>query len=217
MPLLNKKIKVLIADDHSVFREGLKKILTPMKQIQLVGEAVNGLELISAAIRLVPDVVLVDISMPVMDGITATKELRRRVPRCKIIALTVFEQENRICEMLNAGACGYLSKTVDRLDIKHAIMTVYEDRSFFSKGIPEQFTQKYALGEIDPPVFFTKREKEIIRLICNEKKNQEIAATLFLSKRTVEGHRTRIMHKMGVKSMSGLIRYAFDKGLNGLI
>ncbi|SJZ63843.1 response regulator transcription factor [Sediminibacterium ginsengisoli] len=210
------KIRVLIADDHIIFRTGLKSLLLSMPQIELLGEASDGSELVSLAQQLFPDVILVDIIMPVMDGIHATRELCRSIPGCRIIALSVSGQESMIMDMLEAGALGYLLKNADNQEIENAISAVYQHRPYFCKEITGKITEviaKYQSGDTSFLITFTDREKEIIHMICEEYTSKEIARLLFLSKRTIEGHRTRIMNKMGVKSIAGIITYALEKGL----
>lgn len=211
-----KKIRVLIADDHVIFRTGLKMLLHGLPHIQLIGEAHNGQEMLSLALQQHPDVILADIMMPVMDGIVATKELCRRMPDSRVIALSAHAQENFILEMLEAGALGYLLKNADNQEVEEAISAVQQHRPYFCQEITEQITEiisKFQVGQKTELVTFTGREKEIIALICEEYTSKEIARDLFLSKRTVEGHRTRIMQKMGVKSIAGVITHAIGKGL----
>jgi len=216
--MLAQKIKVLIADDHIIFRRGLKMLLASIDGIELVGEAENGLDLLAVAGRYTPDVFLIDISMPVMDGVMATKELCKRHPGAKVIALSVFGQESHIMEMLDAGALGYLMKNADKDDIEQAIVSVFNNRSYFCTESNKQvkdLIEKFQSGSKKHLIVFSEREKDIITLICKGFISKEIACTLYLSQRTVEGHRTRVMQKMGVKSMAGLVTYACEKGLYG--
>ena len=211
-----QKIKVLIADDHPIFRKGLRMLLGMIRPVQLIGEAENGLELLDVSTQLVPDVMLVDICMPIMDGVMATRELCKRNPQARVIALSVFGQESQIMEMLEAGAIGYLMKTTDKKEIEEAICTVYEHRPYFCNESSRKITElidKYQTGYRNHIVVFTEREKDIINLICNGYTSKDIARTLYISQRTVEGHRTRIMHKMKVKSIAGIVTYACEKGL----
>lgn len=211
-----KNIKVLIADDHSIFRSGLRVLLSHIKNIEVVGEAGNGQELIRRSMELSPDIILTDIGMPVMDGIAATKELTRRKTGSRIIVLSAHGREEPILRMLEAGALGYVLKTADSLEIAEAISTVYQHKPYFCREITERLTEivtkNYQLpGKVE--ACFTEREKEIMQLICHEYTSKEIAYTLNLSKRTVEGHRTRIMDKIGAKSIAGIITYSVEKGI----
>lgn len=211
-----RKIKIMVADDHVIFRNGLKKILEGVQSFNIIGEAENGLDLLSMASRLKPDVILVDVNMPVMDGVMVTKELYKRQQFTRIIALSVFGQENHIMEMLEAGAIGYVMKSAGKKEIIEAIDTVYEYRPYFCSESSRQITdliEKYQSGYRSHLVVFTEREKDIIQLICQGSTSKEVARTLYISQRTVEGHRTRIMQKMNVKSIAGLVAYACEKGL----
>lgn len=210
------RIKIMIADDHIIFRKGLKKILETVPQLNIIGEAENGLDLLSSVSRLQPDVILMDVSMPIMDGVMATKELCKRYTNPRIIALSVFGQESHIMEMLEAGAIGYVMKSAGRREIVEAIESVYQHRPYFCTESGKQITdliEKYQSGYRNHLVVFTEREKDIIQLICQGCTSKEVANHLFISQRTVEGHRTRIMQKMRVKSIAGLVAYACEKGL----
>lgn len=212
----SRNIRIVIADDHSLFRTGLKTLLSQVRNVEIVGEAVNGQELIRRSIELSPDVILTDIGMPVMDGVIATKELARRKISNRVIVLSAYGKEEPVLQMLEAGALGYLLKTADTDEISEAINTVYRHKPYFCREITERLTDIVAKSYQMPirvDVAFTEREKDIIRLICKEYTSKEIAYTLNLSKRTVEGHRTRIMDKVGAKSIAGVITYALDKGI----
>lgn len=211
-----RNIRVMIADDHVLFRAGLKTLLSQVKNIELVGEAVNGQELVKRCIELSPDVILTDIGMPVMDGVMATRELSRRKINNRVIVLSAFNKEEPVLQMLEAGALGYVLKSADTEEIADAIQTVYRHKPYFCKEITDKLSdivsrnyQKSSRSNI----YFTEREKEIMRYVCKECTSKEIAYTLNLSKRTVEGHRTRIMDKIGAKSIAGIITYALEKGI----
>lgn len=212
----SRNIRIVIADDHSLFRTGLKTLLSQVRNVEIVGEAVNGQELIRRSIELSPDVILTDIGMPVMDGVIATKELARRKISNRVIVLSAYGKEEPVLQMLEAGALGYLLKTADTDEISEAINTVYRHKPYFCREITERLTDIVAKSYQMPirvDVAFTEREKDIIRLICKEFTSKEIAYSLNLSKRTVEGHRTRIMDKVGARSIAGVITYALDKGI----
>lgn len=214
--MLRTTITIIIADDHLIFRKGLKKILDPVRHINIVGEAENGLELVSAVNRLKPDIILTDIQMPVMDGVMATRELCKRQNNTRIIAMSVFGQETHIMEMLEAGAIGYVMKSAGKKEILEAIDAVYEHRPYFCTESSKQITElieKYQSGHRDHLVVFTEREKDVIQLICDGCTSKDVARRLYISQRTVEGHRTRIMQKMRVRSTAGLVTYACEKGL----
>jgi len=211
-----RNIRVMIADDHGIFRSGLRILLSQLKNIEVVGEAVNGQDLIRRSIELSPDIILTDIGMPVMDGIAATKELIRRKTGTRVIVLSAYGREEPILRMLEAGALGYVLKSADSAEISEAISTVYQHKPYFCREVTERLTEivtkNYQLP-VNIDACFTEREKEIMQLICREFTSKEIAFSLNLSKRTVEGHRTRIMDKIGAKSIAGIITYSVEKGI----
>ncbi|MEO8172831.1 MAG: response regulator transcription factor [Sediminibacterium sp.] len=211
-----RTIRVMIADDHVLYRNGLRSLLTQIRSIEVVGEAANGQELVRRSIELIPDIILTDIGMPVMDGVLATKEIARRKLGCRIIVLSAHGKEEPILKMLEAGALGYVLKSAEAEEISEAIRTVYNHKPYFCREITEKLTEIVSRNYQSPPqldISFTDREKDIIRLICRESTSKEIAYSLNLSKRTVEGHRTRIMDKIGAKSIAGIITYALERGI----
>ncbi len=211
-----RSIRVMIADDHVLYRNGLRNLLTQVRNIDVVGEAANGQELVKRSIELMPDVILTDIGMPVMDGVLATKEIAKRKLGCRIIVLSAYGREEPILKMLEAGALGYVLKSAEAEEISEAIRTVYNHKPYFCREITEKLTEIVSKNYQMPPqadIHFTEREKDIMRLICRECTSKEIAITLHLSKRTVEGHRTRIMDKIGAKSIAGIITYALERGI----
>lgn len=206
----------MIADDHTIFRTGLRTLLAQVKNVEVVGEAVNGQDLVKRSTELLPDVILTDIGMPIMDGVMATKELTRRKISNRVIVLSAYGKEEPILQMLEAGALGYVLKSADTLEIAEAINTVYRHKPYFCREITERLTEivsKNYQSTVQADIFFTEREKEIIRLICRECTSKEIAYAMNLSKRTIEGHRTRIMDKVGAKSIAGIITYALARGI----
>jgi DNA-binding NarL/FixJ family response regulator len=211
-------IKIVIADDHEMFRDGFKLMLTKQPSIQLLGEAENGRELLQLTESLQPDVVVTDIKMPIMDGIEATQKIKALFPEMGIIGLSMFDEDDLIVDMLEAGAKGYLLKNAGKEHIVDAIKTVYEGDPYYCKTTSNKLTQMIAKSKYNPytrkeKVEFTDREQEIIELISKEYSNKEIAEKLFLSIRTVEGHRLKIMEKTGVKNTVGLVVYAIKNNL----
>jgi DNA-binding NarL/FixJ family response regulator len=211
-------IKIVMADDHEIFRDGFKLMFTKQPDLILVGEAENGGELIELVRQHRPEVVITDIKMPVMDGIEATKKIMEEFPDTGIIGLSMFDEDDLIIDMLEAGAKGYLLKNAGKEQIKEAIRTVYGGDPYYCKTTSNKLTQMIAKSRFNPyskkaKVEFTEREKEIIGLISKELSNKEIAEKLFLSHRTVEGHRLKIMEKMDVKNTVGLIVYAIKNNL----
>ncbi len=220
MHMEKKIIRVVIADDHILYRNGLRSLLTQIRNIEVVGEASNGQELVRRSIELTPDIILTDIGMPIMDGALATKEISRRKLGCRIIVLSAHGKEEPILKMLEAGALGYVLKTAEAEEISDAIRAVYQHKPYFCREITEKLTEIVSRNYQMPPlvdISFTDREKEIIKLICRESTSKEIASAMGLSKRTVEGHRTRIMDKIGAKSIAGVITYALERGIYKIV
>ena len=210
---MTNTIRLVIADDHEIFRDGLALMLSKQQDIELIGQAGNGKELIRLVNELQPDVVMTDVKMPVMDGIEATGTLLADNPYLQIIALSMFDEENLIVDMLEAGAKGYLLKNADKQEILDAIHSVSQGKPYYCHHTTSKLASLISKSKFNPykkkdPLVFTDREKEIIRLICQQLTAQEIADKVFLSKRTVEGHRTRILEKMNVKNTAGVVIYA---------
>jgi DNA-binding NarL/FixJ family response regulator len=211
-------ITLVIADDHEIFRDGLSMMLAKQEGLLLVGQAGNGRELLNLVCEKNPDIVITDIKMPVMSGIEATRLLLQKFPRLKIIALSMFDEENLIVDMLDAGAKGYLLKNADKREILEAIDTVYGDNNFYCRHTSARLASMIMKSRFDPvkkkkELFFSNREKEIISLICKQMTAQQIGDHLFLSKRTVEGYRTRIMEKMDVRNTVGVVIFALRNSL----
>lgn len=213
-----KSIRILLADDHTIFREGLKTILKPVKHIEVVGAASDGEQLIHAVLNAKPDVVLTDIMMPGIDGVTATVHLSKHAPESKIIALTMYDQESLVTDMIDAGALGFLLKNATREELVTAIETVGRNTPYFCKEISDRLRNMVSRKTVRPfkplsNLTFTEREKEIMRMLCMERTSKEIASDLRISKRTVEGYRSKIMDKIGAKSIAGVITYAVTRGI----
>lgn len=213
-----KGIRLLMADDHEIFRDGFKLMLTKYPDIVLVGEAENGKELLELTQKLQPDVIITDIKMPIMDGIEAAKKISELFPDIGIIGLSMFDEDDLIVDMLEAGAKGYLIKNAGKEQITEAIRTVYNNDPYYCKTTSHKLTSMIARSRFNPykkaaKVEFSEREIEIIDLICNELTNKEISDKLFISIRTVEGHRLKILEKMNVKNTVGLVVYAIKMGL----
>jgi two-component system response regulator NreC len=215
---MKKKISLVIADDHEIFRDGLALMINKQDHLSLVGQAGNGRELIQLVNDNKPDIVITDIKMPYLDGIAATRLMLQQDPLLKIIALSMFDEEDLIVEMLEAGAKGYLLKNADKNEIQEAILTVNEGNIFYCKLTSARLASLIVKSKFDPQKkkssdLFTEREKQIIELICLQHTAQEIGERLFLSKRTVEGYRTRILEKMEVKNTAGVVVFALRHNL----
>lgn len=211
-------IKVIIADDHEIFRDGLRMMIQKQTDIELLAEAGDGRELIEYTKQLLPDVIITDVKMPYMDGTAATRYLSEHYPSIGIIALTMFDEEDLIVDMLEAGAKGYLLKNADKHEMIEAIECVYNQEPFYCKHTSQRLAQMVAKSKFNPykqkeKPEFSEREKEIIGYICNGLTNKEIGEKIFLSVRTVEGLRLRLMEKMNVKNAAGIIIYAIKNNL----
>jgi DNA-binding NarL/FixJ family response regulator len=215
---LSIPLRLVIADDHEIYRDGLKAMLKKQEEFEVVAEASNGRELIEATQKLLPDIVLTDIVMPVMDGILATQYLTKHIPQVNIIALSMFDEENLIIDMLEAGAKGYLLKNANKTEIIDAIKSVYRNIPYYCASTSSKLARMIAHSKFNPykktsAPYFSEKEMEIIRLICQEYTNNEIGQKLFLSGRTVEGYRVKILEKMNAKSTAGIVIYAIKNEL----
>lgn len=214
----HNQISIVIADDHDFFREGLVKVLNMTGMVQIVGEASNGQELVELAQKLDPDLLIVDIGMPILNGIDAVKHIAELGLRARVIALSMHSEDAIIIKMLEAGAMGYLDKNTSKEELFEAIdSVVVHNRVYFPASINAHMLDLLSTSNYKPfpeeTLVFTDREIEVIKLVCLEFSNKEIANQLQLSQRTIETHRARIMERMNVKSVAGLVAYAYSNGL----
>lgn len=214
----NYKINVVIADDHELFRDGLKLMLSSFNNIHISGEAENGIELIQTIANTQPDIVITDINMPKLDGILATKQLSNQYPTLGIIALSMYDDDDLIIDMLEAGAKGYLLKNAHKNEVIAAIEMVNKGKPYHCKNTSKKLLQlikcsKYNPYQGKPKSIFDEKETQIINLICKEFTTKEIAEKIFLSPRTIEGIRQKIMEKMDVTNTVGLAIYAMKNKL----
>ena len=215
-----KKIKVVVADDHTILRQGIKALLDNQEEIEVVGEAKDGREAIKAIEELSPDVILMDIAMPGLNGLEATRRIKKKFPKTKVVVLTMHTNEEYIFQILNAGADGYLVKETAFQDLISAISSVHRGEAFMSPSISKKVMTDYiqrAQGE--ERVGFdtlTTREREILQLVAEGNSNKKIAEVLFISPKTVETHRAHIMDKLNIHDRAGLIKYAIRKGMINL-
>lgn len=198
-------IKLAIAEDHQALIDGMKVFLEYEEDIKIVGEASNGDRLLDIVRSKKPDVVLTDIRMPVMDGITAARHIKQEFPNCKIIAFSMFEQDEAIHQMQEAGASGYILKNSSLKKVIEAIRAVHKGETYFDTGIKGKETT------VTDEVPLSKREKEILKLVGEGKTSQEIADTLFIGKTTVDTHRKNILKKLNLQGKTELMRYSVEK------
>jgi len=212
-------VAILIADDHDLIHNGIRNILRPVKRYKIVGKAINGQEAIDKAIELEPDIILMDISMPVLNGIEATKIIVKKLPGIKILALTQHEENEYVEEIIKSGGAGYLLKNSKKNEFVEAIESVLKGKKVFSEKISEQLISGMFSGRTEsekadkPEVPLTNREIEIIKKIADDMSNQEIADDLHISLRTVETHRRNLMQKLNAKTVVSLLKYAAQHGI----
>lgn len=207
-------IRILIADDHRVLTDGMKSMLQSIDGFEVVGEAHNGEILIEQALKLKPQVILTDIQMPVKDGIVATREILAKLPDTKIVALTMMNESIFIKRMLEAGASGYVIKTIDKDELISIIKKVAAGEKHFSEEVMKQLMDNFSSSEkANPADSLTKREKEILALIAKGLTDKEIADKVFLSPLTVITHRKNILSKLGLKNKVEIARFAMENGL----
>lgn len=209
-----EKIKIILVDDHQLFRNGLKILLDGFPEFEVAGEASNGNDFINIIKNTTADVVLMDINMPEMDGIEATKKGLRINPSLNIIALSMYGEEEYYYKMMDSGAKGFILKDSDISEVKEAILTVKKGGNYFSQELLYHVIQKIKHRESESRTAnLSKREKEILQKICEGLSNQEIAETLFISKRTVDKHRANLLGKTNSKNTASLILFAIRNKL----
>jgi len=213
-PAIMALIKYAIADDHKIFRQGLRYALADDHKLKLVGEAENGKQLLQLVATQKPDVILLDLKMPEMDGIEATQKLHDAHPDIKILMLTTFDDEHFILHLLELGANGYLLKNSDPEEIKRAMHHVMENDYYFNQLVSHTMLRTITRKNNDrTAIKLNDRETDVLKLICKELTTAEIAAQIFLSPRTIEGIRTSLIEKIGVRNTAGLVIYAIKNGL----
>jgi two-component system response regulator NreC len=213
------KIRILLADDHAILRAGLVRLLGEEQDIEVVGEAENGREAVQKVQELHPDIVLMDIGMPVMNGMEATKQIKKRDQDVKILVLTMHDNEEYLFQVLQAGASGYVLKKAADSDLVNAIHVVSRGDCFLypsaAKMVVEDYLEKLKHGQEPTSSFdtLTDREREILTLVAEGHTNREIAESLFISVKTVETHKANIMEKLNLHKRAELVRYAIRKGM----
>ena len=210
-------LRILLADDHTVVRQGLRKVLEERPDWQVVAEAGDGREAVRLAEQHRPDVAVVDVAMPLLNGIEATRQITKRAPQTKVLVLSMYSDEAYVTQMLKAGATGYLLKDSADVDLVQAVQAVSQGKSFFSPAVARLMSDDYAhqRGEnaADRYESLSEREREIFQLVAEGKTNKEMAALLFISPSTVETHRARIMEKLDLHSAAEIVLYAVRRGV----
>lgn len=212
------KIRILIADDHNIVREGVRMILTSQEDFEVVGEASTGREALEQARSLQPDVVVMDISMPDMTGIQATEKIRKELPSVQVLGLTMHEEDSYVFELLRVGAAGYVLKRAAAEDLVSGVRAAHRGEAFLypsvAKRVVEDFLQRATAQEKEQALDgLTEREREVLTLIAEGLTNQTIASRLFISIKTVQTHRAHILEKLNLHDRTELVRYAIRKGL----
>jgi two-component system, NarL family, response regulator NreC len=216
-------IRVLLADDHDILREGLKALLSMQGDVAIVGEAFTGREAVELAERLKPDVVLLDVSMPELDGLEACRRIRAHYPQVQVLLLTMHEREDYLRQALEAGAAGYLVKRTAAAELRLAVRAVAHGDTFLSPSMARTLVRNYlSLREdgaaadasmADPYESLSSREREVLKLVAEGCTNQDVAEQLVLSVKTVQAHRAHLMEKLGLRDVTHLVRYAVRRGL----
>ncbi len=211
------KLRVLIVDDHGIVRAGIRSLLEGQPDIEVVGEATRGEEAVEKAMQLHPELVLMDIAMPGMNGIEATRRIKKELPDISVLVLTMHDDEEFFFPVLRAGASGYVLKESEPHELLYAIRVVRLGQVFLSPAVTRSVLEDFLEATVGPGdekySALTRREKEVLRLAAQGRTNREMAETLFLSIRTVEKHRQAVMHKLGLARREDLTKYALRKGI----
>lgn len=212
------KIKVLVVDDHTVVRDGICSLLSLAGDIDVVGEASNGREGLEEISKLLPDIVLMDISMPIMGGLEAIRRIHKEFPDVKSLVLTQYDDKEHVFPAIEAGASGFISKTAASSELASGIRAVYAGESYLSPSVAKLFVEDYqqlalTKDKNDPYEHLTDREREMLKLIVEGYTTQQIAEMLTITPKTVEGHKTSLMNKLGVHSKLDLLKFALRRGI----
>ncbi|MEO3407751.1 response regulator transcription factor [Mucilaginibacter sp. CAU 1740] len=213
-----KNIKIAIADDYTIYRDGLKVGMATDENLEVILEAADGEDLVKGIETNRPDVIIMDLKMPVMDGMEATKIIKKKYPDIKIVVVTMYDDEKFVIHLMEIGANGYLLKNADAEEIRKAVYSVYETGYYFNNVVSNALLKKLVIkGNIKPSfnegVQLTEREQDVLKLICAEKTAAEMGQQLFLSPRSVEGIRQRLIDKVGVRNTAGLVMFAVKNGM----
>jgi len=214
-------ITVFLADDHGVVRDGLRLLLEAAGDTQVVGEAANGRDTVQQVAQLCPNVVIMDLAMPELNGFEATEQIRKVCPTARVIVLSMHSTAEDILRAMQAGACGYVLKESAGLEVTHAVHTVHAGRRYLSQKVSDTLLDYLVLQRESPETkslleHLSPREREVLQLLVEGKSRAEIARTLFLSPRTVDTYRERLMQKLGVSDFPSLVKFAVQHGLTPL-
>ncbi|MBI2858228.1 MAG: response regulator transcription factor [Chloroflexi bacterium] len=213
-----RKIRVLVVDDHPIVRDGVCSLLGLTPDIEVIGEAASGAEVLEAVRKLMPDVVLMDTAMPIMSGLEATRRLRKEFPGVKVLAFSQYDDKEYVLPAISAGACGFISKTAAVSELALAIRSCSRGDSYLSPSVAGLLVRNYqeaiSVAKNDPYEQLTDRERQILKLLADGHTTQEIADMLVLSAKTVEGHKNNLMAKLDIHSRTDLIKYALRKGIS---
>src|SRR5689334_20214257 len=213
-----KPITIVIADDYKIYRDGLKLCLSADNDLQILFEADNGEELMEALKTQQPEIIIMDLNMPLMDGMEATKQIRKKYEQIKILVITMYDSDKFIINLMENGAHGYLLKNAEPKEIIKAIYALHENGYYFNDLVNKALLKKLVMKNNLKPSFnhnieLTEREQEVLKMICEEKTTPEIGKEIFLSPRSVEGIRQRLIEKIGVRNTAGLVMFAVKNGL----
>jgi len=209
-----KALQILIADDHELVRKGLRTVLENQPGWKVCGEAINGRHAFELARQLAPDVIILDVAMPELNGLEATRQIRKAIPKAEVLILTMHESEKLVSEVLAAGAHGYLLKADTSRLLVAAVESLAQHQPFFTRKVSEMVLSGYLnhaktkQGAAGPAQQLTAREREIVQLLAEGKTNKEVAVALGISVKTVDAHRANVMHKLDLHSVADLVRYA---------
>ena len=212
------KIKVLLVEDHTIVRKGIIALLEKDFAIEIIGEAENGMDAVKKAEELAPDIMVLDISLPLLNGLEVTRQVSKRFPQIKILILSMHDTEEFVFELLNAGAQGYVIKKAAPQELISAIDIVYHGKSYFSPAISKIILSRLqrnpdSVSDSNLQELLTEREREVLQLVAEGRSNREIADLLHISIKTIESHRSNIMDKLDLHNVADLIKYALRKGI----
>jgi DNA-binding NarL/FixJ family response regulator len=213
-----QKIRVLVVDDHTIVRDGICALLALAGDIEVVGEAINGSEALKMVKELIPDVVLMDIAMPIMGGLEATRRIHKEFPTTKVLVLTQYDDKEYVFPVIEAGASGFISKAAASSELASGIRSIYRGDSYLSPSVAKLMVENFQQtaskrASQDPYGQLTERERDVLKLLAEGHSTQEIADMLVITPKTVEGHKTNLMAKLGIHNRIDLVKYALRKGI----